>query len=443
MSLSVSLLSLWFLTQSPAASQSAPSQKANASKTTDAKTATADQTVKDFEVQPIKAGGWTGKTVVTTRAGIAVGDFDANGKPFFTTTLRSPSYEVLGHRRVFYAGQEKMQQVLVRDNGGAGWLDTREVVLAANAEAYFKRLLEANPGDTFAWARHALAWELQKEFKNAIEDFSEAIRLSPSEAVWWNERGRCRFVYAQEWEEEYEWLQRDSLADKAAEYYRVALEDFNKALQLNPRLAVAYINRGIYWEAYGKFGYAFKDYTAATIVEPGNPGGYNALAWLRATAADPAYRHSTEALEWAVAACALSGYQQAHYLDTLTKSEAYAQARNDRYALLLHELAQAYAKRGHFRIACWIELDALRDPSLDQARREWIVDTTGLLSLPLGQPVPVVAALYLDWPVEDPLIAELFYHLADYSLAGWPDTNAPSPVETLPVPTPLSVAPRQ
>ena len=61
------------------------------------------------------------------------------------------------------------------------------------------------------------------EIETAIEDYTQAIRLNPHDAVAYSNRG---LAYAE-------------LKD-----YRKAIEDQTQAIRLNPELGVAYFNRG-------------------------------------------------------------------------------------------------------------------------------------------------------------------------------------------------------
>ena len=62
-----------------------------------------------------------------------------------------------------------------------------------------------------------------KDYPGAIEDYSKAIELDPTNALAYNNRG---------------------LIKKTLENYEGAIEDYTKAIKLNESYAVAYFNRG-------------------------------------------------------------------------------------------------------------------------------------------------------------------------------------------------------
>jgi len=63
-----------------------------------------------------------------------------------------------------------------------------------------------------------------KDYVGAIQDYNKAIELNPKDALAYNGRG----------------LAKEGLQD-----YRWAIQDYNKAIELNPNIAGAYLNRGL------------------------------------------------------------------------------------------------------------------------------------------------------------------------------------------------------
>jgi Tfp pilus assembly protein PilF len=66
-------------------------------------------------------------------------------------------------------------------------------------------------------------WDRFFNFEEAINDFSNAIKLDTSNAVYWHNRACC--------------FRNMGALDKS-------IEDFNKAVHLDPQNAIIYSNRG-------------------------------------------------------------------------------------------------------------------------------------------------------------------------------------------------------
>jgi tetratricopeptide (TPR) repeat protein len=83
---------------------------------------------------------------------------------------------------------------------------------------------------TSIWVEKGVALVIEGKYNEAIEAFNKAIELNPKDAVAYNNRGAA---YGQ------------------TGNYKQQIEDSSKALQLNPKDAVAFNNRGV---AYGELG---------------------------------------------------------------------------------------------------------------------------------------------------------------------------------------------
>lgn len=117
------------------------------------------------------------------------------------------------------------------------------------------------------------AWAHKGELDRAIEDYDQAIRLSPRYAHAYNHRG---MAFANK-------------GDRGR-----AIEDYDQAIRLNPRYAHAYDNRSAAWSARGDFGRAIADFDAASRLRPESsacaPEPGRAIACVRPSATDPAIR---------------------------------------------------------------------------------------------------------------------------------------------------------
>ncbi|MFQ4141201.1 tetratricopeptide repeat protein [Chlorogloeopsis sp. ULAP02] len=87
----------------------------------------------------------------------------------------------------------------------------------------------------------------QKDYKGAIADYTEAIRLNPNYIAAYYNRG----------------LVRSALGDKQG-----AIADYNSALKINPNDAKAYLNRGVAYYALGNLQLAIADSNSALKINP-------------------------------------------------------------------------------------------------------------------------------------------------------------------------------
>jgi Zn-dependent protease len=120
-----------------------------------------------------------------------------------------------------------------------------------------------------------------------------------------------------------------------------AILEFNKAIALFPGQAYMHVDRGLSYACQGDYGRAEEDYLEAIRLNPTLAQALNNLAWLRATALDPAFRNGGNAVELARQACELGSWKDPNHLSTL---------------------AAAYAEVGDFMTAVTWEKKALEDP---------------------------------------------------------------------------------
>ena len=80
------------------------------------------------------------------------------------------------------------------------------------------------------------------ELDRNIQDYDEAIRLDPQDAIVYNNRG---YAYG-----------------KLGQYER-AIQDYDEAIRLNPQDAIAYYNRGLAYETLGQLKLANRDFAKA------------------------------------------------------------------------------------------------------------------------------------------------------------------------------------
>ncbi len=98
------------------------------------------------------------------------------------------------------------------------------------------------------------AYRESKEYRRAIEDFDKALKLDPSYAWAYSSRGT---------------------AYRLLNEYERAVEDFDYALKLDPSYAWAYIGRGITYRLLNKYQRAILDFDRACVLNSQNVWAYS------------------------------------------------------------------------------------------------------------------------------------------------------------------------
>ena len=100
---------------------------------------------------------------------------------------------------------------------------------------------------TSSWVEKGVALVIEGKYNEAIEAFNKAIELNPKDAVAYNNRGAA---YGQ------------------TGNYKQQIEDSTKALQINPKDAVAFNNRGVAYGELGNYEQEIEDCTKAIELNP-------------------------------------------------------------------------------------------------------------------------------------------------------------------------------
>lgn len=146
-------------------------------------------------------------------------------------------------------------------------------------------------------------YEKKKRYDQAIQDYTKALKLNPRDIWCYNRRG---VVYK-----------------KKGQYNR-AVEDYTRAIKLDSNSAVLYNNRGNAYKKMGHYSRAIRDYSRAIKLDPNDAAFYNNFSWLLASCTDSAYRNGRLAVDLGVKANDLENWRQADYIDTL--AAAYAES---------------------------------------------------------------------------------------------------------------------
>jgi Flp pilus assembly protein TadD len=110
------------------------------------------------------------------------------------------------------------------------------------AKGYWDKVIAANPKMAEAYNNRGLAFYNLERHQQAINDFSQAIRMKPQYAEAFNNRGNAYY---------------------ALDQYQKAEADFNKSLQLKPKYSKALLNRGLAYFQMKKSEESCKDFRRA------------------------------------------------------------------------------------------------------------------------------------------------------------------------------------
>jgi len=137
--------------------------------------------------------------------------------------------------------------------------------------------LETPQTIALAFLRRANAWEAKGDRERALADFSESIRLNPSDAHAFNGRGAVQKDFGQ------------------------AIADFDEAIRLDPSYAKAYYNRGVAWSGRGETDNALSDFNEALAFGFADARLYHdrGAAWFAKGDMDKAIADYTQALQLA------------------------------------------------------------------------------------------------------------------------------------------------
>ena len=113
---------------------------------------------------------------------------------------------------------------------------------------------EARKNMAISYNNRGNAYAELKQYENAIEDFNKAIEVNPKFAEAYNNRGPA---YAE------------------LKQYGRAIEDYNRAIELNPKFAKAYNNRGIAYAKLKQHERVIEDFNKAIDINPKFAEAYN------------------------------------------------------------------------------------------------------------------------------------------------------------------------
>jgi len=124
----------------------------------------------------------------------------------------------------------------------------------------FSEVLKNDPTDKYSFYYKGLANLKLSNFKNAINDFTSAVTMGISEKELFYHRG---------------------LAEMEVDKYYEAIEDFNIYLAEHPKALEAFFNRGIAYNKNGNPKFALQDFNKAIDLNPNHERAYFERAFAR------------------------------------------------------------------------------------------------------------------------------------------------------------------
>jgi tetratricopeptide (TPR) repeat protein len=174
----------------------------------------------------------------------------------------------------------------------------------------FDTAIRLSPNYQKAYLNRGILYAAQGESFRAIEDFSYAIAIQPGDLKWWPDYGEAH-------------QNRGAIYTQIGRF-DLAIEDLTQAIELGRENSPNYSHRSVAYAGIGRYALAFRDGLRAIDLDLGSASAHNNLAWILATAPDPAIRDGAEAVRYATRACELTEWKDPGHLDTL--AAAYAEA---------------------------------------------------------------------------------------------------------------------
>ncbi|CAO5021163.1 UDP-N-acetylglucosamine--peptide N-acetylglucosaminyltransferase SPINDLY [Microcystis aeruginosa] len=175
------------------------------------------------------------------------------------------------------------------------------------------------------YVNRGILYRRQQKYKLALDDYNKAIELNPNFAMAYNNRGN---IYSDQ------------------KKYDLALSDYDKAIEINPNYAEAYVNRGVLYRLQEKYELALADYDKAIELNPNDAVAY----YNRGNLYKNLQKYDLALSDYSKAIDINPNYAEAYnnrgVLYRLQEKYELALADYDKAIDINHDLAEAYFGRG-------------------------------------------------------------------------------------------------
>ncbi|MBS9390515.1 MAG: tetratricopeptide repeat protein [Dolichospermum sp. WA123] len=158
-------------------------------------------------------------------------------------TMQGLRYSEFKDNKGLLSGYTTIMSTTYADRGGA-YVTLKEYKLAIND---YTQAIQLNPQNAEYYAIRGGIYSFLKEYKQAIDDYTQAIKIDHKKAIYYDFRG---LAYLQ-------------LKD-----YKQAIADYTQAIQLDPKNATYYGGRGFAYFQLKDYKQAIDDYTQAIKIDP-------------------------------------------------------------------------------------------------------------------------------------------------------------------------------
>jgi len=139
---------------------------------------------------------------------------------------------------------------------GYGYMTVQQVSIWQNSETLWSHVLKYYDRSTLPYGNRANYRRDNGQYKAALEDYSKSIALNPTGQAH-NSRARLYFTLA-----------------KGPDTLMLALQDYNRAIELEPNDGEYYVNRGATYARLGQGERAIADITKGLELKPDHAVGY-------------------------------------------------------------------------------------------------------------------------------------------------------------------------